>query len=280
MSTHRRGGFTLIELLVSLVMLILVATAMFSTLTTMQRVTRRQTGVAQMQGSLRSGLQLIQTELQEIATNNAAATSDIRSLSATAVRYRAMRGIGESCEVSATGVKIRQSSYNGLHAPTTGRDGLLLFLEGADSTLTTDDSWLELTPIVVTASNCPDGDAAWTVTTPVATPALAWVPGPIRTYEEMAIGFKTDAGQNWLGIRSLGLGEAELIPVVGPLDANGVGFLYYDVDGNETATASAVASIVITLRGVTDRTVNVGVGSTLAIATDSLSVRVQLRNSR
>ena len=279
MSTLRRGGFTLTELLVALVMLGLVSTGMFSILTTMQRVTRTQTGVAQMQGSLRSGLQLIQTELQEIATNSTAGTSDISSMSATKIRYRAMRGIGESCEVTAIGVKVRQSSYNGLRAPTSGRDGLLLFLE-TDSTKTSDDSWVALSPIVVTTSTCPDGATAWLLTTTVTNFADAKVPTPIRTYEDMEIGATSGWTETWLGIRSLGLGETELIPVVGPLNGSGVAFTYYDISGATTSTLAEVASIEITLRGVTDRLVNVGVGSALATKTDSLSLRVQLRNSK
>jgi hypothetical protein len=80
-------------------------------------------------------------------------------------------------------------------------------------------------------------------------------------------------------MRSISAGEGVLVPVVGPVTANGVGFTYYDINGATTATASAVKMIVITLRGITQRPTNPGMSGQLARRVDSLSVRVQLRNA-
>jgi prepilin-type N-terminal cleavage/methylation domain-containing protein len=280
MEAPKRRGFTLVELLVALVLLFVVGSGMYSLLLAVQRVSRKQAEVSGLQGGLRTGLQLVQSELQEVAANNGAASSDILSMTATSISYRAMRGLGETCSVSTTTVKVRQSSWSGLRAPANPREGLALYMD-ADTTKTADDSWRLVDGPAITASTCPDGTAAWSfaVSLTAADVAKIYVPGPVRTYEQMEIGRITDGGADWLGLRSISAGESALVPVVGPITSNGVGFKYYDVTGAETGTASAVATIAITLRGMTQHAVNSGVSGALGAATDSLRVRVQLRNS-
>ena len=276
-----RRGFTLIELLVALILLIIVGGALYELLITVQRVSRRQTEVSSMQGNLRSGMQLVQSELQEIATNATAspATSDITAMTSTLLTYNAMRGVGETCEVSATLVKVRKSSYAG-RDPIATRDALRLYTD-ADTTQVADDSW---PPYAISGVNgaaaCPDGNAAWGLTVVGVPVASVWVPGPVRTYEIMQIGLVNDAGQDWLGIRSISGAEATLVPVVGPLTPTGLQFDYFAADGSAAATASDVKAIRVTLRGITDRTVSTGLGSALGNPTDSLKFQVQLRNSR
>jgi prepilin-type N-terminal cleavage/methylation domain-containing protein len=278
-SRHRRG-FTLVELLVALVLLVIVGGGMYSLLLTVQRVARRQVEISGMHGSLRTGLQLIQSELQEVAADSGAGTSDILAMTGTSIQYRAMRGLGETCSVSQTAVQVRQSSWSGLRVPAHPRESLALYIDG-DSTTKSDDTWLLLSGSSISASTCPDGTPAWTfaVTLTAAQVNGTYVPGPARTYERMEIGRITDGGADWLGVRSISAGETTLIPVVGPITPDGVGFKYYDVLDNETTTLSAVASIRITLRGLTERAINQGVNGALGNVSDSLSVRVQLRNS-
>jgi prepilin-type N-terminal cleavage/methylation domain-containing protein len=281
--TASRRGFTLVELLIALVLLALVGQALLTVLLTMQRVTRRQTEVASMQGSLRSGLQLVQAELLELYADAGADSSDIVSLGAQTLRYRAMRGLGEACQVGTAEVRLRKTSYYGLRVPTAVRDGLLLFLEG-DSTIRGDDAWRAV-PITAVAggSSCPDGSEAWSLTvalTPLDV-AAAPVPGPVRTYEVMELGLVNDGGQDWLGIRSISLGETQLEPVVGPVTSNGVGFSYFDLAGNPTADPDDVNTILVVLRGMTDRSIGAGFGPAAAAnPTDSLTLRIQLRNAR
>ena len=280
MRAGQRRGFTLVELMVALVLLLIVGGGMYALLNTMQRVNRRQTEISGMQGALRTGLQLIQTELQEVASNNGAGTSDILSMSGTAITYRAMRGMGETCSVTTTAVKVSQASYSGLRTPASPREGLFLYVDG-DTAQTADDTWLETDSPTITSSTCPDGSAAWAFSVGLTAPQVSaiTVPSPVRTFERMEIGRITDGGQDWLGIRSISNGDAALIPVVGPITADGVGFSYFDLLGAATAAPAAVKTIVITLRGVTQKRANPGMGGTLATLRDSLSVRVQLRNS-
>jgi prepilin-type N-terminal cleavage/methylation domain-containing protein len=279
-----RRGFTLIELLVSLILLVIVGGGLYTTLITVQRVSRKQAEVSNMQGNLRAGMQLVQSELSEVTTNATAPSSDIESMNATTFRYRAMRGIGEACEATTNSVKIRQPTWSG-RVPTASSDSLYVYWD-KDSTSTTDDVWVPQGFTAANSSTCPDGvTAAWHL--PLGGSGLTatqvsqiFLPSPIRTWELMEIGSVTDNGQLWLGIRSISGGEAALVPVVGPLAANGLNFEYRDKDGNPTADVNLVKSILITMWGITDRTVSTGLGGTIGNVTDSLQVRVELRNSK
>jgi hypothetical protein len=189
-----------------------------------------------------------------------------------------MRGIGETCELSTSEVKLRKGTYGGLRPPTQGRDDLWLFLDD-DSTRTTDDRWIALDLGGVSASSCPDGADAWSLGISLAPEDLAraWVPGPIRTFEEMEIGQVQEDGQEWLGIRSSGFGEEALVPVTGPVAWNGVRLRYFDQADADTGNPLAVTSIVVTLRGVAERAAGIGNGGIIT-STDSLTLRIRLRN--
>jgi len=267
-----REGFSLVELLVALVMLGIVGNAIIVLMIGMQRITRQQGELAAMQGSLRSGFQLLQGELVELAPG------DLTDIAGDRLGYRAMRGLGETCDLDATMMKVRRSSYAGLRPPTPGRDGLWLYLEG-DSTIASDDRWLALGLGGISAATCPDGTDAWALDAALEPDELAQalVPGPMRTFEEMEIGQVQEDGLEWLGIRSEGLGEASLAPVSGPVTWNGVRFTYLDMNDAPTATAPDVTTIVVMLRGVSERPVGVGAAGILRV-TDSLELRVRLRN--
>lgn len=283
---NRRRGFTLLELLIALLMLVMVGGAMYRLLNTVQRVTRRQTEVSNLQGNLRGGMQLVQSEFQELATYSGAGTSDINSMTATMINYNALRGLGETCGVTTTTVKIRQSTYTGVRDPTSAAEQLLLYVDN-DSSLTTDDAWVQLPITGVETGTCTTGvaTASWdlAVAVPYTTAQIAAqipVPGPLRTLERMEIGKVSNSGNDWLGIRSVTAGEASLVPVIGPLTTTGLSFSYFDGTDAITTVRSAVKTIVITLRGITAAQVNTGMGSALGHPTDSLVVRIQLRNSR
>lgn len=289
-----RRGFTLIELLFSLFMMVIVAGGIYSLMVTVYRVTRKHTEISKVQGSLRAGMELTKSELQEIYTDAAVGASDIVNGTATAITYTSMRGIGETCGITpgGGGVQIRQTSYSGRVPEQTGRDFLLLF-QDKDTLVSTDDVWLPRPITGVTPGTCTilPADPSWDLTVPALTAAdlidpvggvdpLVHAPGPIRTAETMEMGLVTDAGEDWLGIRSVSGLEPTLTPVMGPLEPGGVDFRYLDGAENQTGTWSAVKSIVLKLRGISPELVNTGLGSALATKTDSVVVRVHLRNSR
>ena len=286
-----RRGFTLIELMLSMFMMVIVAGGIYSMMVTTYRVTRRLTETSNTQGNLRAGMQLMQSELQEIYTNAGDVESDLISLSPTAINYSGMRGIGETCGITAGGgaVQVRQTGYSG-REPMAGRDRLLLF-QDRDTVTSSDDVWLEkpITGVAQGICTIPPAEAAWNLTVPglVAGELIdpvggvdPWVfaPAPVRTAERMEMGLVTDGGKDWLGIRAVDGGEDVLVPVVGPV--SGLEFKYYDGVPAETGIASEVKTIVVKLRGISAVTVNTGMGSALGSLTDSIIVRVQLRNSR
>ena len=299
MTNDGRRGFTLIELIVALVLLVIVGGSMYQVLLTVQRVTGRQTEQAAIHGNLRSGIQLIQGELQEIATNSLAGTptSDILSMSATVLQYRAARGMGESCGTpTLTSVKIRQSSYSGLQTPLNGRR--LYILWDRDTTKISDDQWASA-PISgdATAGTCPDGQPSWdvalssslagTITVPIGeltavanTPSAGEGAIPVRIYETMEMGPFNDAGTIWLGLRSLSAGEATLVPVIGPLHEGGISFEYFDKARNGSTDPNTVTSIRVTLIAISTRDVSTKMDGTVGGLSDNIVIRAQLRNSQ
>lgn len=286
---NNRRGFTLIELLLSLFMMIIVAGGIYRLMVTVYRVTRKQTEISNVQGNLRTGMQLVQSELQEIYTDAALGASDIVTPGDELIRYSSMRGIGETCGLAAGEVRIRKPSYSG-RIPAAGRDRLLLF-QDRDTLTTSDDTWLPRDFDGVTEGTCTVGaaDESWILSVPglVATDLvepvsgvpLVFAPGPLRTIEIMEMGLITDGGKDWLGIRAVGItGEDALVPVIGPVDS--LKFEYRDGSSATTGNTAAVKTIVVKLWGISAQSANTNLGSTVGNFRDSVVVRVQLRNSR
>lgn len=288
MRTSDRRGFSLVELLIALIMLGLFASAFYKVLTAVQRTSGRQTHQANLQGNLRSGIQLVQSELQELRTDAALDSTDILAMSATAIRYRVMRGVGEACDISATIATVRKANWYAPRAPNATWDGLAVYWD-QDTTRVDDDLW-RLKPINggIGSGTCPVvGDEAWTVPVDLSGEwATMHPPIPVRTYEEMELGLVTSGGQDWLGIRAINKGENTLIPVIGPLATGGVAFEYFNLQnpttplsGSSLATRSDVRTIILTLTGVTAQTVHTGVGVNVGNPTDLITIRIQLRNA-
>jgi hypothetical protein len=145
------------------------------------------------------------------------------------------------------------------------------------------DAWLQLTPATVTTGNvCPGAAPGITLTVPI-TAALSGqqVRTPVRIYEEMWLRLYVSGGKSWLGAQSVNSGEA-IQPVLGPLtDGGGLAFGYFNAAGGTATTLDAIKSIKVTLRGVTDQSINKGSGSSGALSSvqDTLVTQVVLRNA-
>ena len=285
MTPHRRAGFTLVELLVALVIFVLVAASLYRVLNVSQRTARTQTEKAAMQGSLRSGLQIALAEIQELWSDEgvgsvAGAGSALTAMTATNLTYEAMRGLGISCApMTTTTITIRENTWRGLMTPAAGQ-GIYIFDQGANESVTTDDLWHDRVISGVAAGTCTGGGGAHVITLSVALPSVATiqVPGPARTHEPMQLGLVASGGRNWLGIAAGGA----LTPLAGPLRSSGTALAleYKNKDGNTTATPSQVKSIILRLYGETDRMTTQNIGGTPTLLQDSMIVRVQLRNGR
>jgi len=282
MPVSRRAGFTLVELLVALVIFVLVAASLYRVLNVSQRAAQTQTQKAAMQGSLRSGLQLAMAEIQELWSDDDALApgSAITAMSATALSYRAMRGIGLTCGLqTSTAITLRTSTWSGLLDPAANQ-GVYLFDQAGDPATEADDVWHSGTITAVTGGVCPDGASATVlIVSGIPGPLLnVQVPGPVRTHEPMQLGLVSSGGRRWLGIA----GTGSLTPLAGPLLSSGTAldFTYFDDQGDPTVVPSEVKSIVFRLYGETDRMAAKSIAGTPTLLQDSMIVRVQLRNGR
>lgn len=279
-----RRGFTLIELLVAMVLLAIVGGATIRLLVSSQRLSRRQSEQVLLQGNVRSGALLVPSELRELSVTDAG--TDIVSMAATAITYRALRSSGAACQVTAGApgsVRLRSSLYFGYRTLAATRDSLLIFMD-ADPNITTDDRWGSFavtgTPTVGT---CPDGRPALVVPAIVHADSVAFmqIEAPVRSFEVMQLALFQQDAKYWLGARSVSADPASTLqPVLGPLTANGLEIYYYAANGATTVVANRVRTIDVMLRGLTQHATSIGSGATdLRITGDSLLTRIRLRNA-
>ncbi|HUQ15659.1 MAG TPA: prepilin-type N-terminal cleavage/methylation domain-containing protein [Gemmatimonadales bacterium] len=277
--THRRG-FTLIEVLLALVIMGIVTGALFRLLNTSQRLSLAQAEQVSLQSNVRTGSLVVPNELRELNTvlGGAADRNDVTDADPDGITYRAMRGLGFVCEApAATKLRLAQSSWTGLRAPDAGRDDLYLFIDG-DPNEDDDDTWLQvsLTGAAFLANAC--GGAPGYELTAAAFPAVP-VNTPVRVFELMRLELYAEDGQWWMGAQSVSAGEIEPQPMLGPLTDDGFGLEYLGSDGNPTADLTAIKSIRLTVRGLTDDAVRANGSGAMGHPEEELVTQVLLRNS-
>lgn len=277
---------TLIELLVSLVLLGAIGALTYNFLANTQRVTRSQSELVNLQSNIRTGVLVVPTELREIGVGPSG--SDIVSMGGTGIEYRAARGLGFTCQVAATEIRVSNTPaapYFGLRSIVPGRDSLFVFVEG-NTGIATDDTWarLAITSVDPSSTCGPDpaiaiGVANLAAAVPGGVGALD-VGGPVRPFEVMELRLYSSSGKFWLGARSVSGGELSLQPVLGPLTSNGLELTYFDAAGNPTANSSLVRNIRVAIRGVTDQLIRGPAGNgPPGYVQDSLVTTVSLRNA-
>jgi prepilin-type N-terminal cleavage/methylation domain-containing protein len=282
----QRRGFTLIEVLIALVIMGIVTGAVYRLLNTNQRLTLAQAEQVTLQSNVRTGSLIVPNELRELNTVLGSVDptqSDILAADPDGVTYRAMRGLGFICQAPAANqLRLARSSWTGLRDPILNRDGLYLFVDGDpdDDEL---DAWVQVAITgVATANDCGGAPSINLNVAPVA-PAVA-IPAvpvntPVRLFEVMRLELYADAaGEWWLGARSVNV-EANLSPVLGPLTNDGFALEYLDSNGNETADLTAITSVRVTVRGLTDDAVRAGGSGAMGHAEEALATQVLLRNS-
>jgi len=284
MTTSSRG-FTLTELMIALVIFAIAATSISRFALNSQRVSQAQVEIIAMQSNLRMGSLVVPTELRELAANGTG--SDILAMASTSITFRAMRGVGFTCQISSTEIRLLDTGtipFYGTRNVTSGRDSVIVFVEN-DPDDSTDDAWLVLQPTAVdVASNC-GGNAAVRLTFNDFSGLLPngmadlQLGGPVRSFEVMQLSQMISGGATWLGARSVSGGQATLQPVLGPLQVNGLRLEYFTGAGAATTAPTAVRQIRLTLRGVTQRAVSRALGDSPAFLQDSLITTVTLRNA-
>jgi len=165
------------------------------------------------------------------------------------------------------------------------RDSVVIFAEGAPD-VRADNQWLHANVSAVSVGTaCTDGGASMTLTVNEVYPSggLTSVTegAPVRGYEILQVLSYTDAlGDVWLGARQFnkGGGWATTQPLLGPLQASGLQFSFFDSTGAATTTPANVARIGVTVIGLTREPVRVG-GALQRVA-DTLTTHVAVRNNR
>jgi prepilin-type N-terminal cleavage/methylation domain-containing protein len=279
-----RRGFTLVEIMVALTMMLIVTGSVYRLMLSTQRLSRGQAERVTVQSNIRSGSLMVLSDLRELntVTGGPADQNDILAMAANDISYRAMRGMGIICQApAATQVRISRSSFTGYRDPAAARDSFYVFLEG-DPDTETDDAWLPVAITGVSSSTaCP---GAWgpgiTLTTPNTAALVGLATGtPLRFFEVMQVKLHQADGKSWLGARSVSAGEA-VQPVLGPLaDVDGFLLSYFTAAGVATADPTAVKSIRVTLRGVSDNAVHQGIEGDMAPLQEELVSQVSLRNA-
>lgn len=282
--SRRRRGVTLAELLVALVLLALLATAALRATVVLGRQAVAVAEHATLQAGVRTGMLLARAELREVGRDETG--TDLVRLGPDSVTFRAARGFGVTCGVSASQVRVRDAPpvpFSRLRAVAPGRDSLLLFVDG-DSTSPADDRWIVLPVLAVGSASC-GGSPAIAVQTgdlaaalPSGSLAEIVVGGPVRTFEVVRLGEYASGGQRWLGLASVSGGES-IQPVAGPLAGEGLTLEYLDAAGAPVADPAGVVRIRVTLVGASERPIPAGwTGSPRAIAAETASTQVFLRN--
>lgn len=290
-----RRGVTLIELLVTIVILSLVAASVGQVMVRSFRTSQAQLLQAGMQSSVRTGGLILPLEFREIGYDSSivtgTVTSDIETIAANSVQFRAMRGWSMTCgTLSLSEIRLRKPVV-GLRRPQAA-DGFLWFVEN-DPNTGIDDQWVPLTVTAVDQNSLCGADSAiaLSISTPVYSPGVnlqlsqVFVGGPVRWYERMNFGSFVDTdGFTYLGARSVSAGEANYRAVVGPLAATeGLRFRYFARDGSVlspgTANPASIRSVEILLNGTTTQNTSLSGSATRQAGTMTTLTRVSLRNT-
>src|SRR2546423_10405397 len=139
-----RRGFTLIELMIAIVLLGLVSAAVYKVLINSQRVYLAQTQTIDLQQNIRAAAAILRAEFRELD----AADGDLKAMTATSVRIRAMRQLAFVCTDPVLGggigqivLTVRKTPIYGTRQTFKQGDSLLVYWEG-NATTRADDQWL------------------------------------------------------------------------------------------------------------------------------------------
>jgi prepilin-type N-terminal cleavage/methylation domain-containing protein len=279
----QRRGFTLVEVLLALVIMGVVTGAIYQLLVTNQRLSVAQAEQVTLQSNVRTGSLIVPNELRELNTvlGGAGDQNDITVADPDGVTYRAMRGLGLLCQdAAANELRLARETWTGLRDPDPARDSLYVFFDD-DIDEDDDDTWVQVAITAVDPNSACGGEAAIRLTVaPVAPAVVPLVPAntPVRLYELTRLELYADAaGDWWLGAQSLV--DADPQPILGPLTNNGFQLEYLDTNGNPTVDLTAITSVGVTVRGLTDGMVRDNGTAAMGYPVEELATRVLLRNS-
>lgn len=202
-----RRGLGLVELLVGVALLGVVGAMVARLVAVTARAAVRVRERSARSVTLRTAALAVSREVQGLAVGEVRVAGDT-------LRYRARRGEGVACAVSATRVWVARASYRGWRDPQPGRDSLALLHRDTGV-------WTMSAVTAAATGTCPDGTPAievggagtWTGPAPAPVRVVEWV--EVRAYES--------GGRWWLGARTLRPTDV-IQPLAGPVATRGVGF--------------------------------------------------------
>ena len=281
----RRPGVTLIELMVVIVISGFVLAAVVQTIVIQQRSHSLQDAVVSTRQTIRTSMEILQTELRELSASD----GDLLEAEPNRLAFRAFRKIGFIC---AMGPGASQFTLWELgDEPFAEDDRLLIFADG-DPSSGADDAWIEArvneTPGSASCSQSwvryDDPGESYPrkrIGVNVAGGALNSVlPGaPVRGFVPMTYGAYEIDGEWVVGREEEGKAPVALIGPIAPPAEGGLVFRYYDENGNQItpttpSTRRAVRRIEISIQALGP--VQAGTGQAF---TDELTTHVYLRGS-
>jgi len=256
-----------------------------------------QTQTIDLQQNIRAAAAILPAEFRELD----AADGDLKAMTATSVRIRAMRELAFICADPVLGggigqinLIVRQTPIYGTRQTFSKGDSILVYWEG-NPTTRTDDQWLAAQLQADAAPGvCVDSlvanNPAWVlslqpqwINDPTLNRAGAITRGaPVRGFDKVAYElYQAPAPDTswYLGQRNPAQGGT-IQPMIGPLTGpNGVTFSYYDSVGAVTVDSSKVAQIQVVLRARTVSPIRSGGTGVQDYKVDSVVTWVALRNN-
>ena len=287
-------GWTLPELLVSLALLGSVMGMAAHFAVNQLRFFQSATEIVSLRAKLSQAGQIVGA----VARSVSPADGDILAATDTALEVLGAVGTAIVCDAAPGSILVptpsapRGNTYGAYFATPDAGDRIGVFLD--DSLGTT---WMTLTvaQMPTSAGVCPTlGVPAWRIQTREAFPLSFGV--PIRILRPLRISFYKSSDAKWyLGAKDWNGASGQfngIQPVLGPFspfnkdpEKSGLRFAYRDRDGlelNEPIDVSRIASIVVVVRGATERPILLaGTSTSLPKSVgDSGSTVVTLRNAK
>ena len=274
MSLSRRG-ISVVELVVALTLTAMLAALSWSILAAGAFRLRDRSERMSLEHSLRVVAATVRAAIEPVGQDSAG-TDLVLALPDRFVT-RTTRGSGALCDATSTAFTARTAPgwWSALRNPVPVRDSLLV------ERLDPQSSWevVALTSAPYPGT-CPDGSAGLVLPVVADSAVLAGIGAgtPVRVFEEMELRLYTSNGAEWVGLRSLGTGEA-IQPLAGPFVSTGLRFEYRSPAGASVTDPAEVASVRLGMTGISERAGGVGTARGPAARPDSAVMLVIRRNS-
>lgn len=275
-----RHGFTIVELIISMVLGLLILSAVYQLMITQSAGYGKQRELADVRETARSASTLLSWDLRHAG----AGASGIVAMTPNSITLRSVRGVGVICAKHPTLPRYALWSTAG-RIESAPEDSALILQIGRDRwqrvnvTSVGTPAAMGITACAWPGSRAPDIAIQIAVN---ANPALSKsdtinikVGAPFRAYRRIEYSQYVLDGRWWLG-RKVGAATS-YEQLTGPLLAStGLRFTYFDTLGAPTATPAAVGTVAFSLNAESYKKVRMSTGL-FAYQRDSLATKVLLR---